>query len=145
MRRTLVFCTLALAVGLGGCYHTIIETGRQPSGQTIEIPWATSFVSGLVPIPTVEAASECPNGVARVETYHSFLNMLATIVTSGIYSPMTIEVACAGGGMGGAADADADVIEVPGDAGLQARIQAINYAAWRSDQLKHPVYVSYGD
>lgn len=147
MRRILVSCTLALVVGLGGCYHTIIETGRQPSGQTIEIPWATSFVSGLVPIPTVQAASQCPNGVARVETFHSFLNMVATIVTSGIYSPMSIRVTCASGGMGGAAspDADADVIRLSGDASLQLRMQAINYAAWRSDQLKHPVYVMYGD
>lgn len=147
MRRILVSCTLALVVGLGGCYHVIVETGRQPSAQTIEIPWATSFVSGLVPIPTVEAASKCPNGVARVETYHSFLNMLATIVTSGIYSPMTVEVTCAAGGTAGAAgpDADADVIRLTGDASLQVRMRAIDYAAWRSGQLQHPVYVTYGD
>jgi hypothetical protein len=145
MRRILVSCTLALVVGLGACYHTIVDTGRQPSGQTIEIPWATSFVAGLVPIETVETASKCPNGVARVETYHSFLNMLATVVTWNIYSPMTIEVTCAAGGMSGAGSPDADVIEISGDASLQLRMQAINYAAWRSDQLKHPVYVMYGD
>ncbi|MEJ2186069.1 MAG: hypothetical protein P8Z36_09045 [Gemmatimonadota bacterium] len=112
---------------------------------TIEIPWATSFVAGLVPNETVETASKCPNGVARVETYHSFLNMLATVVTWNIYSPMTIEVTCAAGGMSGAGSPDADVIEISGDASLQLRMQAINYAAWRSDQLKHPVYVMYGD
>lgn len=145
MRRVLVSCTLALALGLGACYHTIVETGRQPSGQTIEVPWATSFVAGLVPVPTVEAASKCPNGVARVETYHSFLNMLATIVTSSIYSPMTIEVTCAAGGTGGSGSPDADVIHVSGDASMEVQARAFDYAAWRSQQLKHPVYVSYGD
>lgn len=145
MRRVLVSCALALAVGLGACYHTIVDTGRQPSGQTIEIPWATSFVAGLVPIETVETASKCPNGVARVETYHSFLNMLATVVTWNIYSPMTIEVACASGGTGGSGSPDADVIRLPDDASMDAQARAFDYAAWRSRQLKHPVYVSYGE
>jgi hypothetical protein len=33
--------------------------------------------------------------VARVETQHSFLNMLATIVTFNLYTPMTLTVTCA--------------------------------------------------
>ncbi len=149
MRRFLTACTLALVVGLGGCYHVIVETGKQPSSQTIEIPWATSFVAGLVPIETVETASKCPNGVARVETYHSFLNMVATVVTWNIYSPMTIEVTCAAGGTSsaGSPDADvagADVIRLSSDASLELRAKAINYAAWRSIELRHPVYVNYG-
>jgi hypothetical protein len=42
-----------------------------------------------------DAASTCPNGVARVETQHSFLNVVAQMVTFSIYSPMTIIVQCA--------------------------------------------------
>ena len=89
--------TLALVgvVVLSGCYHAIIETGFPPGNQTIEKPWASSWIGGLVPPTMVETAERCPNGVARVETQHSFLNMLVTWLTAGIYAPMTIEVTCA--------------------------------------------------
>ena len=86
-----LLCTLTTA----GCYHATINTGRQPSGQTIEVPWAHSFIYGLVPPSTVEAAQQCPNGVARVETQHSFLNGLASFLTFALYTPITIEVQCA--------------------------------------------------
>jgi hypothetical protein len=85
-----------------GCFHATIDTGRQPSGQTVTVPWAHSFVYGLVPPSTVETAQQCPNGVARVETQHSFLNGLAAVLTFSLYTPMTIEVQCA------ASDDDAD-------------------------------------
>ncbi|MGD8279039.1 MAG: Bor family protein [Gemmatimonadota bacterium] len=81
-----------------GCYHAIVDTGRQPSGQMIEKPWASSFVAGLVPPDVVETASQCPNGVARVETQHSFLNVLVGGLTMSIYTPMTITVQCAAAG-----------------------------------------------
>jgi hypothetical protein len=88
---------LIAAVGISGCYHAVINTGRQPSGQTIERQWAHSFIGGLVPPSVTETASQCPNGVARVSTQLSFLNMVAHLVTFSIYSPMTINVQCAGG------------------------------------------------
>jgi len=86
---------LAAAALLGGCYHAVIDTGREPSGTTISKPWAHSFVGGLVPPSVVETAQKCPAGVARVETQQSFLNLLAQGLTWGIYSPMTITVSCA--------------------------------------------------
>ena len=88
---------LALAVTASGCYHAVVDTGRAPSTTTIEKPWAHSFLAGLVPPDVVETASRCPDGVARVETKHSFLNSVANILTWGIYSPMSIEVTCAAG------------------------------------------------
>ena len=39
--------------------------------------------------------ASCPNGVAKVETQQSFLNLLANFLTSGLYSPMSITVTCA--------------------------------------------------
>jgi len=59
---------LASVLALGGCYHATVETGRAPSGQTVENAWAHSFIGGLVPPSTVNTASECPDGVARVRT-----------------------------------------------------------------------------
>ena len=95
-RRISLLVPLLLSGTLAGCYHAVVETGRPPSGQVVEKEWAHSFIGGLIPPSVVETASQCPNGVARVETEHSLLNMLAAGLTGGLYSPITIKVACAG-------------------------------------------------
>jgi hypothetical protein len=96
--------------GASGCYHAVVETGRPQTGAMVERKWAHSFLYGLVPPSPIETASTCPNGVAKVETQLSFLNQIANILTFGIYSPMTIQVWCAGPGSD---DADAAVLSVP--------------------------------
>ncbi|MGK7312456.1 MAG: Bor family protein [Candidatus Longimicrobiales bacterium M2_2A_002] len=137
------FAVLTLVFVLAGCYHATIETDRTPSAKAVENAWAHSFLYGLVPPSTVNVASECSNGVARVETQLSFLNMVANAVTFGIYSPMHITVTCA---VGSAMTEDtnetaADVIEVEG-AGHEALDAALNAAAVRSWQrLGAPVDV----
>ena len=45
----------------------------------------------------LETSQQCKNGVAKVETQHSFLNGLAAVVTFSLYTPMTITVTCARG------------------------------------------------
>ncbi len=87
---------LGAVLALSGCYHATIDTGLPRGTQTIEKPWASGWVLGLVPPETVETASRCPNGVARVETQQSFLNGFVAAITLGIYTPMTIQVTCAG-------------------------------------------------
>jgi hypothetical protein len=81
----------------GARYHTTVETPAAPSTPVIEKEWTASWIAGLVPSDPVEAASECPNGVSRVETRHSLLNMVANVLTFGIYTPMTITVTCGTG------------------------------------------------
>ena len=83
------------ALVASGCYHATVETGKPPAPETIDKPWASSFVFGLVPPGTVESAQKCPNGVAKVETQQTFLNGLVYLLTFGIYSPMAIKVTCA--------------------------------------------------
>lgn len=95
--------TLALipvvALAVTGCYSAKITTDKEPSGQVIEEPWATGFVAGLaMPGAKIDAAQECPNGVAMVETEVGFLNQVAAAFTFNIYSPMTVKVTCAAGG-----------------------------------------------
>jgi hypothetical protein len=92
--------TAALALALvasAGCYHAVINTALQPSGQVIEEPWAMSFAWGLVPPDIMETAAKCPGGVAKVETVHSFMNGLVNVLTFGIVSPMSIRATCAAG------------------------------------------------
>lgn len=95
MKKAMTACALGVVLLSGACYHATIETGLQPSAETITQKWAMGFAWGLVPPPTVNVASQCPNGVARVETQHSFLNSLVAGLTSGIVTPMEITVTCA--------------------------------------------------
>ena len=99
MRRAVV--GMFAAVALSGCYHATVEVAPSSgpvqqgamSGQVIEKPWAHGFVYGLVP-PKPVATGQCANGVAKVETKLSFLNMLAGAVTLSLYTPMSIKVTC---------------------------------------------------
>ncbi len=97
---------VAAAIALSGCYHATIETGLTPSTQVLEQSFASSWIYGLVPPKTVETASRCPDGVARVETQHTFVNQLVGFLTLGIYTPMHIRVTCA---QAGAASSGASV------------------------------------
>jgi hypothetical protein len=121
---------------LTGCYHAVIQTGRPESSDVITLKWANSFVYGLVPPPVVETAARCTNGVAKVETQHSFLNILAHIVTFGIYTPIQIDVTCAARGT---ASAD-PVIKV--EKGMTAE-QAMNAAVGMAVEKDSPVYVQF--
>ena len=121
---------------LAGCYQAVVTTGRQPSGQTIERPWAHSFLAGLVPPSMTETASACPNGVARVETVHSFLNVVAQIVTFSIYTPMTILVQCAASGVPEDASSE-DVVRADHEDAEKAMAAAVR----RSLESGRAVYV----
>jgi len=136
MKRIPSVAVLAAVVGLAACYHATIETGRPPSGETIDQPWAMSFVAGLVPPPTVETMRQCPNGVSRVETQHSVLNVIVAALTSSIITPMHITVHCASGGVG----EDGDTIEIDPDDPM-AWADGLNEAAARAQLTGVPVFV----
>ena len=86
---------LAAVTSLSACYHATIETGLTPSTQVLEQSFASSWIYGLVPPKTVETTNRCPDGVAKVETQHTFVNQLVGFLTLGIYTPMHIRVTCA--------------------------------------------------
>ena len=107
MKNALAPVLLAVFVVGSGCYHATFITGKPPSDTIVEDQWATSFIGGLVPPDEIDVSAECPNGVAVVESQLSFLNMVATIVTFNIFSPMHLKVTCAAGGMSSVDDASA--------------------------------------
>lgn len=129
---------LAGAMVVGGCYHAVIETGRAPSGTVIEDKWADSFIDGLAPPDVVNTAQQCPNGVARVETEHSFLNLVAAAFSFGIYTPMHITVHCA-----------AASTPVPDDRVIRTDARgaaaAVDRAARLSAERGGPAYVVFED
>ncbi|MEO8620645.1 MAG: hypothetical protein ABI625_06245 [bacterium] len=96
MRRHLAVIVLG-AAGLSGCFHVTVITGAPASTTVIDKPWQLSFAAGLVPPPVLNVKTDCPQGVAKIETENSFLNMLAGGVTSSIITPMHATVTCASG------------------------------------------------
>jgi hypothetical protein len=87
----------------------------------------------------VETAARCPDGVARVETQLSFLNMLANVVTFGIYSPMTITVQCAAQRTGSAEPE----VRVPAAARIEEATHIFNGALIESRRTGEPVIVLF--
>ena len=136
MRKFASLAVLALGLTGAGCYHAIIDTGLPAGGQTIEQPWAMSFVVGLIPPPVLETASRCPNGVSKVETQHSFLNALVAAVTFSIITPMDIRVTCAA-----RRGAMAPTVPAPISGGPEALTRALRTAIERSTALSQPIYV----
>jgi imidazoleglycerol phosphate dehydratase HisB len=132
---------LALTVvASAACYHATIETGAKPSETVIDKDWAAGWVYALVPPSTVETASKCPNGVARVETQISFLNGLVALLTFEIYTPMSIKVTCAAANSADASHVVPDV-SVASSAGAEAVNAAFGTAAHRSAEAHVPVFV----
>jgi hypothetical protein len=135
MPRRSAFPLLLLAAALVGCFHATIDTGAKPSTVTIQKPWASGWIFGLVPPKIVETASQCTKGVAKVETQRSFVNMLVSFLTLSIYAPMDIRVTCAEGASGGTS------LVVPDSASVAAWQTAIAAAADESRNLGRPVFL----
>jgi len=135
MKHRSVVPPLLLAAALVACYHATIDTGAKPSTITVEKRWASGWIFGLVPPKTVETASQCTSGVAKVETQLSFLNGLVSLLTLSIYTPMDIRVTCAEGASGTA-------FAVPASASSATWQSVIGQAAAESRQTGHPVYVA---
>ena len=120
-----------------GCYHAVIETGKPPAPETIDKPWATSLIFGLVPPSVTETAQKCPNGVSKVETQQTFLNGVVRFLTFGIYTPMAIKVTCAA-----KSSADAGAVIRAGENGGTAA-EVVQRAAELSWRLDAPVMIEF--
>ena len=93
-------CTLAAVASvtlLAGCYRYTVISGAPEAAQKIELPWQKSWVFGLVPPDTIKSQQACPQGIAKFETKHSFLNGLVGTLTYNIFTPIHPTVTCASG------------------------------------------------
>lgn len=140
MRRRAIVPTAFVL--LAACWHATVETGLTPSTVVIDKAWASSWIYGLVPPKTVETASRCPDGVAKVETELTFLNQVVHILTLGIYTPMRIRVTCALAS-GTSAGATAAILTVPARSGEKAVQSVFRQAADRAFQQKEVVLVHF--
>ncbi|MEZ4702963.1 MAG: Bor family protein [Rhodothermales bacterium] len=133
---------LLASLSLVGCYHARIDTGLAPSAQVVDIPFATSWIYGLVPPAAVDGAKECPNGVAIVETELSFVNSLVGAITFGIFTPMHIKVTCASGSMG-MLESDSDEVLVSHAGSASDVREAVGQAAETAVREGKPVYLHF--
>lgn len=142
MRHSSPLLVSCMVVLFTACYHATIETGRPASNEVFDKGFAASWIYGLVPPSTIETASRCRSGVARVETELSFVNQLVGILTLGIYTPMHIKVTCASAGSS-SLDPSSSEVQV-GAAASSADVQA---AFLRAGDLAvesgRPVYVRF--
>ena len=130
---------LALAlVSSMACYHAVITTGRAESSTVVEKEWASGFIDGLVPPDPIDVSKTCASGVAKVETQHSFLNLLVQFITIGIYTPIDIKVTCAGAGM-----APKTSMITPSDNTPAAQREAMAQAADRAEHTGEAVFVRF--
>lgn len=131
-----------LLIAAAACYHATVDTGLTPSTVVVDKSWASGWIYGLVPPSTVETASKCPRGAAKVETQHSFLNMLVAGLTGGIYTPMSIKVTCAQGGRASLSPS-APTIDVGATPTTEQLQDALRRAAQVSLLTGEGVYVEY--
>lgn len=141
MAATRTIALLAVVLTLGACFHATIETGLTPSTKVLEQKWASSWILGLVPPKTVETASRCPDGVAKVETQLSFLNQVVHFLTLGIYTPMDIRVTCAL--PAGTSAPQGAMLTVPADADSESVRAAFAAAAEQAAERRAMVLVRF--
>jgi hypothetical protein len=139
MKSAAVLVVIAV---VSGCYNARINTGLTPSQEVIKQGWAPGWIYGAVSPPTVEAASECPNGVAQVHTYRSFLNMLVSGLTLGIFTPMAINVTCAQAG-GDDEASGASEVRIDAGASMEEKVQRFQGAVDLSAETGKAVIVRF--
>jgi hypothetical protein len=84
------------ALALTACFRQVVTTGLPAGTKTINKPWTSTWIFGLVEATPINVRAECPSGVAVVETQVSFLNGLLGGLTLGIWTPLTVTVTCSG-------------------------------------------------
>ncbi len=136
-----LFPLVALVLLLPACYHATINTGRPMGSTVVNKPFQPSFIYGLIPPATLNVASECPNGVAQVETMHSFIEGLVGGLTFGIFTPMTIKVTCSGAGRMG--ELPEGTIKVGANATAVERNAAVEQAVELSYKTGAPAFVKF--
>jgi hypothetical protein len=95
-----LLATLGLALALSACAtHKINYTNPQtaPGGATHDAT-QSFFLWGLVGGDEIDLPRLCPTGVSRIQSKSGAMDGLLTVITGGLYSPMSVEVQCAGGG-----------------------------------------------
>lgn len=98
MKRSIFMVLLLAAVTfVTGCFSTTFSYSDRAPGRTEEVG-RTFLIYGLVNSnDPLNAFELCPEGVASVETIHTFGDQFLGCLTIGIYTPNTVRVSCQSG------------------------------------------------
>jgi hypothetical protein len=95
MRR--IAGALVITAVLSGCYNLKYYDSAVPGpGETHKV-WVHGFVAGLVTVGEMDLHGECPKGVYKMRSNHNFPQVLLSVITSGIYTPMNVVYTCGSG------------------------------------------------
>lgn len=94
--KTTLIATLALACASACATHKINYTNPtvQASG-TSQTAKQSFFLWGLVGGSEVDLVKLCPAGVSKIESKTGVGDQILTMITGGLYSPMSVDVRCA--------------------------------------------------
>ena len=98
--RTLIVAAV-MAVSLLGCNHVYFAGDGAP-GETHAVR-NSFFLAGLIGEARVDAHALCPQGIAAVHTYETFLDGFFSGLTLLIYTPRHVEITCVAGHASGPA------------------------------------------
>jgi hypothetical protein len=124
------------ALVLTACYHQVVDTGLPAGSTKIDKPWTATWIFGLVPATPIDVRTQCPNGVAIVDTQMTFVNGLVGALTLGIYTPLSVSVTCSGSGAALGPSAPAVHVDASSPDGYAA---AMENAVKLSRDTGHPV------
>ena len=89
----------AVALSMAGCSTYRIgyrDATVAPGGQTHEVS-QNFFLWGLAGGDQVALDRLCSNGVASIDSERSFVDGVLSVITAGLYTPMTVRVQCTSG------------------------------------------------
>ena len=88
---------LVMCAALGaGCYKVTYQNPLLPPNGVVHDGTSSFFILALVGDERIPAYQMCPGGVSRIQTGQSFVDLLLTVITIGIYTPRSYEIECGG-------------------------------------------------
>jgi hypothetical protein len=140
MKAGRLLTVAAVLMVTSACYHQVIQTGRTPGPTVVHKPWTSTWFFGIVPAKPIDVSSQCPNGVATVETQRTFANGLVSLFTGIVWDPIDVKVTCA---VGRSSLDGLDVIRVARTASPAERNAAFKAALDLSSRTGKPVGLTY--
>lgn len=97
LAQTRLFLLLALGIlASPGCYTTKMYSANATASRTERTAVVHSFVFGIVPMNEVNLDSLCGDqGFAELKTSINGWGLLASVVTMGLWTPITVRGRCA--------------------------------------------------
>jgi hypothetical protein len=97
MKTAMILLSLALATSGCASHHIHYKNPTAATSGETKSAKQSFFLWGLVGGKEVDLQQMCPSGVAGIDSRSSGGDAILTALTAGIYSPMSVDVHCAGG------------------------------------------------